>query len=132
MVDIKSRIDYWVDLAKYDFETAQAMLKTKRYLYVGFMCHQSIEKILKAYYVFKFRENPIKTHKLTYLTIKTNLENELSEKQKDFIDEIEPLNIEARYPTYKKALLQSLNDKRCEILLKNTENFIKWIIEKIY
>lgn len=40
--------NYWIEIAKYDLETAEAMLKSKRYLYVGFMCHQSIEKILKA------------------------------------------------------------------------------------
>ncbi|HNT28701.1 MAG TPA: HEPN domain-containing protein, partial [bacterium] len=38
---------YWFEIAEYDLETARAMLKTKRYLYVGFMCHQTIEKALK-------------------------------------------------------------------------------------
>jgi len=37
-----------MDLAEYDIETAKAMLQTSRYLYVGFMCHQTIEKALKA------------------------------------------------------------------------------------
>jgi HEPN domain-containing protein len=44
---------YWIEIADYDFETAKAMLASKRYLYVGFMCHQVIEKTIKAYY----REN---------------------------------------------------------------------------
>ncbi len=48
-------IQYWVDLSNYDLETADVMLKTKRYLYVGFMAHQTIEKILRAYFV-KIRE----------------------------------------------------------------------------
>lgn len=39
--------EYWFDLAEYDLVTAKAMLDTKRYLYVGFMCHQSIEKNIK-------------------------------------------------------------------------------------
>jgi len=29
----------------------------------------------------------------------------LSEEQLDFIDKLEPLNIEARYPSYKEILL---------------------------
>ncbi len=45
---MNDRIQYWVEMSDYDFETAKAMLETKRYLYVGFMCHQVIEKILKA------------------------------------------------------------------------------------
>ena len=41
---------YWIDIADYDLETAKAMLVSKRYLYDGFMCHQAIEKTIKAYY----------------------------------------------------------------------------------
>lgn len=37
-------------MSDYDFETALAMQETERFLYVGFMCHQSVEKILKAYF----------------------------------------------------------------------------------
>ena len=39
---------YWASLAEYDLETAGAMLRTARHLYVGFMCHQAVEKMLKA------------------------------------------------------------------------------------
>lgn len=45
----KERIEYWLDIANYDLETAEAMLQSKRYLYVGFMCHQVVEKSIKAY-----------------------------------------------------------------------------------
>ncbi len=44
------KVEYWIDLAIYDLETAKAMLKSKRYLYVGFMCNQVVEKMFKAYY----------------------------------------------------------------------------------
>jgi len=45
------KIRYWTDLSEYDFDTALLMLNGGKYLYVGFMCHQSVEKILKAYYI---------------------------------------------------------------------------------
>lgn len=49
----------------------------------------------------------------------------------DFIDQIEPLNIEARYPSHKERLLKSLtNDKCIEILLK-TKELQLWIKEKL-
>ena len=35
---------YWLDSAEYDLQTARAMLETRRLLYVGFMCHQTVEK----------------------------------------------------------------------------------------
>ena len=39
----------WISLAEYDLETARHMQKTGRYLYVIFMCHIALEKILKAH-----------------------------------------------------------------------------------
>jgi HEPN domain-containing protein len=41
-----SKSSYWDDMAEYDLETARAMQSTGRYLYVGFMCHQAVEKKL--------------------------------------------------------------------------------------
>jgi HEPN domain-containing protein len=37
-------IDNWLSLGEYDLATAQSLLQTKRFLYVGFMCQQAIEK----------------------------------------------------------------------------------------
>ncbi|MGL5563747.1 MAG: HEPN domain-containing protein, partial [Tannerellaceae bacterium] len=66
------KIRYWVEMSNYDLETAEAMLKTGRYLYVGFMCHQSIEKILKAYWTAHVDGTPLKIHSLSRLIEKTN------------------------------------------------------------
>ena len=44
------KVKYWLDIADYDYATAQDLYKAKRWLYVGFMCHQTIEKTLKAYW----------------------------------------------------------------------------------
>lgn len=38
------KVKYWVEMSDYDYDTAIAMLKTMRYLYVGFMCHQSMRR----------------------------------------------------------------------------------------
>jgi HEPN domain-containing protein len=50
------KVKYWIELSDYDFETAVAMPNSKRYLYVGFMCHQTVEKIFKAYFTSKKSE----------------------------------------------------------------------------
>lgn len=60
------KINYWIEMAEYDLETARAMLKTNRYLYVGFMCQQVIEKLFKAI-ITKNGEMPPKTHNLIRL-----------------------------------------------------------------
>ncbi len=38
---MNDKAKYWLELSDYDFETALAMLNSKRYMYVGFMCHQT-------------------------------------------------------------------------------------------
>lgn len=125
------KITYWVEMSDYDFDTANAMLATRRYLYVGFMCHQVIEKILKAYWSKVLEEPPLKIHSLSRLAEKTGLDLEMSEDQQDFIDDLEPLNIEARYPSYKERLLKSLNEDRCKELLKLTDELRIWIKSKL-
>src|SRR3989304_9565884 len=109
---MNEKVQYWIGIAEYDMETAKVMLEGKRFLYVGFMCHQVIEKILKGYYVFIKNENPPYTHNLTYLATQSGIYEKMTEEQKDVIDMIEPLNVEARYPTHKEKLMQTLNYER--------------------
>jgi HEPN domain-containing protein len=127
---MKEKVRYWVELSDYDFDTAIAMLKTGRYLYVGFMCHQSIEKILKAYFNSVNDEPAPFTHSLTHLAKKSNLYEQFSEELIDFLDILEPLNIEARYPSYKERLMKSLTKERCEFILEKTKTLKLWITEK--
>jgi len=95
---MNDKVTYWAEMSDYDFDTAAAMLETRRFLYVGFMCHQVIEKILKAYWSKVYEEPPLKIHSLSRLAEKTGLDKEMSEEQLDFIDSLEPLNIEGALP----------------------------------
>ncbi len=128
---MNDKVTYWVEMSDYDFDTANAMLETKRYLYVGFMCHQVIEKILKAYWSKVSEEPPLKIHSLSRLAEKTRLDDYMTEEQLDFIDALEPLNIEARYPSYKERLMKSLNADRCKELIKKTDELRLWIKNKL-
>lgn len=125
------KVTYWIELSDYDLETAEAMLRTKRYLYVGFMCHQAIEKIFKAYFVQLRSETTPYSHSLSYLAKKGGFYELFSETQKDFIDQVEPLNIEARYPSHKDRLLKSLTDAKCTEILSNTNALQQWIKTKL-
>lgn len=128
---MNNKVIYWLEMSDYDFDTANAMLATKRYLYVGFMCHQAIEKILKAYWSKVPEEPPLKIHSLSRLAEKSKLDKKMSEEQLDFIDEFEPLNIEARYPSYKERLMKSLTEERCKKLIKQTNELRTWIKSKL-
>lgn len=128
---MKEKVQYWIKVAEYDLETAKVMLAGGRFLYVGFMCHQVIEKVLKGYYVFVKSDNPPYTHNLTYLAGQTGIYSKMAEDQKDFIDLLGPLNIEARYPTHKERLMQSLNEERCKEIIEKTEGLYRWIKQQL-
>ena len=111
--------DYWLDLAQYDLETAEVMHDGRRYLYVGFMCHQAIEK------------EPEYTHALARLLRVSGLKDELPENLAGLIDVLEPLNVEARYPTHRGKLMKSLTHERSEVILSQTKEMYSWIKSKL-
>ena len=126
------RVKYWSDLSDYDLETAEAMFQTKRWLYVGFMCHQTIEKIFKAYWCSKKADEPSPmSHNLINIAQSCGLNALMSEEQKLFISEIMPLNIESRYPSYKQAIEGSLSIEKCRKLIDNTKSLQIWIKERL-
>lgn len=125
------KVKYWVELSDYDLITASVMLNGARYLYVGFMCHQTIEKILKAYLSL---DNSIKiphTHNLAQLASMSNLYGLLNDDFKNTIDILEPLNIESRYPSYKEKLMKSMNKEFSLKLIEITRELQEWIKSKL-
>jgi len=117
---------YWIDLADYDIETARAMLHTKRLLYVGFMCHQTAEKALKAI-IAGNDGTPPKIHGLMKLAQLGGVYDAMSEEQKDLLDTLDPLNIAARYPEQKAKLAAMLALETCKNILIETEALLCWI-----
>lgn len=123
-------VEYWLEMAYYDLETAEAMLQTKRYLYVGFMCHQVVEKSLKAVIASK-GDFPPKIHNLLELIKNADLDKQLTEGQKVLLRELNPLNIEARYPTYINGIKEFLSNDVCGDLLKKTKEWYTWIRQQL-
>ena len=76
-------------------------------------------------------EVPLKIHSLSRLAERTGLDKQLSEEQLAFIDKLEPLNIEARYPSYKARLMKSLTKEYCAELLSQTKELQLWIKNKL-
>ena len=123
---MNDKTSYWLEIAEYDLETARAMLETGRYLYVGFMCHQVVEKTLKAVISSKGKTPPY-IHNLSKLAKLSCLYEDLDDNQKDFIDSLEPLNIQARYPEEKDRVFRAMNRDHCGGLLVQTEELYRWI-----
>ena len=106
------------------------MLNGGRYLYVGFMCHQTVEKALKAV-ISADGTIPPKIHTLVRLAELSGFSGTLTVEQNLLLDELFPLNIEARYPSDKEYLAQMLTKQKCDDFIVRTEAFLIWIKKKL-
>jgi HEPN domain-containing protein len=123
-------VAHWVERSKYDLDTAKVMLDTGRYLYVAYMCQQTIEKILKAIIAKHGKENfPI--HNLNRLAEIASISDKLTSEQFNFLAELTPYHIEARYGDYKESLSEIINDKEAEQVYRKTKGIYKWLYQKI-
>jgi len=122
---------YWLEIASYDLKTADAMLNSKRFLYVGFMCHQSIEKILKGIYSKKFNKIPPKIHNIARILKLVELDDDIPNDFIELINELNPLNIVTRYPDQELDIIKNLDFKYSSKLLERTRRLFQWFEQKL-
>jgi len=127
----EEKINYWINLSDNDLRVAHTLLNGQHYLYVGFMCHQVIEKIFKAYYSKLKAGTPPLTHDLRYIAIVADFWKDLSDVQQSQVIELLPLQIEARYPEYKNRIAQALTEEKCKQLIEQITLLQQWTKEQI-
>ena len=125
------KVKYWLDIADYDLDTAEAMYSTGRWLYVAFMCHQVNEKTLKAYWCATQEDEPPYIHNHKRLADGCGLYSRISMEQKDFLNTVTTYNIEARYPESRDALARKLDKEACRFIIDNTKALQTWIKEQL-
>jgi HEPN domain-containing protein len=125
------KVQHWINLSDEDLRAGATLFQGEHYLYVGFMCHQAIEKIFKAAYSKLKNEVPPYIHKLSSLARQSGFYEMLSEEQKEFIDELDPLNIKARYPDYKNFVTRHLTSTVCIKIMEQTKILQRWTKEKL-
>ena len=126
MTAIIDKVNYWLELCDDDLRAAKNLLASKDYLWMGFICHLIAEKALKAALANVTDEVP-KIHHLLKLANMANINDDLSESQKNLLSKLMPLQLEARYPEHKAKISATLTGDYCADLLKETEGFLCWI-----
>ena len=119
--------DYWLKIADDDINVAKNLLKSKDYLWMGFVCHLIAEKALKAVYTAVVKEVPPYDHKLLNLAKLSDILTDLSDEQKKFLGRLQPLQIEARYPNHREKVKSGLTDEISKQIFNETEAFLCWI-----
>jgi HEPN domain-containing protein len=117
--------DGWVEASDYDLETAEAMLRTGRFLYVLFCCQQAVEKRLKASFVRSTGRMPPKVHDLLRLVEQAGLPH-----HPDHLRLLATLNsyyIETRYPEEVREMSRQLTQGTAAACLRQVKEYLDWL-----
>jgi HEPN domain-containing protein len=120
----------WIASSNYDMQTAKAMFETGRYLYVVFICHLAMEKMLKALLSQKYPQDiPPKIHNLITLVQKAGIKP--PDNLKDFFLRIDNVSVVTRYPEDMRALAKDFNKESAKLILSETRKILKWLKQNL-
>jgi len=119
----------WISTSEYDLDTARHMLATGRYLYVVFMCHLALEKMLKAHATDATGSAPARTHDLLYLVKSTGLRLPL--EHLEFVGRINNASVVTRYPEDLQRALAQYPVGVAREYLHHTEEVLEWLKEQL-
>ena len=126
----EEQINQWLEIIAEDMSVAEDLFKTGHWLYTAFMCHQVIEKTIKAFWVATREDDPPYIHEHKRLAEGCGLYAEMTEEQRKFLTVIKQMNIEARYREFKSKLAANLNEEICQQILEQTKEMHLWILQK--
>lgn len=101
------------------------LFEKEDYHWALFIGHLVIEKLLKAYFVTHFNNEPPPIHNLLRLAEQAELK--LDEDQKDIFVTITTFNIQARYDDYKLAFYKTCTKEYTEKWIAEITGLRKWI-----
>jgi len=101
------------------------MLATGRYLYVIFMCHLAVEKLLKAVAAEHQGKAPPRTHDLIYLMKLADVH--LSSTRLDFLGKLNNASLPTRYPEDLAKAVSAYPKEVAEDYLQKTQELAEWL-----
>ena len=126
-INVEKQIAFWRDGAIENWKDVEHNINGGRIAFAMFAAHLVIEKVLKAHVVKNTKKLPPMIHNLISLANLAGLE--LSRQQLQLLAELNPLNIEARYPGNFSNEMPS--QKEAEAIAKRTKVLLEWLIEKL-
>ena len=126
---MKRETKLWLERADYDLKTAEAMLKSARYLYVAFACQHAIEKFLKAYIQEQTGSHPPYTHNLPSLAEIAGIH--FDEEQKEFLVLLTQYYLNTRYIDFKQKLVEEMNRLKAKDCLSKTKEILKCLKKEL-
>ncbi len=122
-------VQYWLNSAQIDLAAMETLFRSGHFVWALFLGHLVLEKTLKANYIKALDENPPRTHDLLKIPLRGGLE--LSESDRDFLDEVTTFNIKTRYPDYKSRFHKKATAEFTQGYIRRIREFRNWLLEEI-
>lgn len=116
---------FWLDEVEESLGVADHLFEKGDFSYSLFFGHLAIEKLLKAMYVAKNKEQAPFIHHLKRLAELTGIQ--LTTEQMDELLRISAFNLEARYPDENRTFRQKCTKEFTEDELKKIKETFQWL-----
>lgn len=126
---MRSETKLWIEDAEYDLESAKAMLDSGRLFFVIFMCHLTVEKLLKAAIVEREGVEPPRVHNLVSLATRAGVQIPASHQA--IVNELDSMSVVTRYPDGRRAIGKSLTNERAKATYDRTVGFSEWLKQEL-
>ena len=123
------KVTYWLTSAEHDWLVAGHLFEKQDYSYSLFLAHLTLEKTLKALFVFLHDQVPPFTHRLPFLAEKSALK--LSDDQLELLEIATDFNLEARYPDEKFSFYKKCTREFTEYHLTKIEELKLWLLQQM-
>ncbi len=129
-METEKQIEYWLKASNLDLQTALDLFNSGKNLHFClFMCHLSIEKLLKALVVKASNDFPPKSHNLLRLAEIANIT--LKDNKVEFLEELNQFQLSTRYPDEKFTIYTLATKEFTEDKLIRVKELHKWLISMI-
>jgi HEPN domain-containing protein len=129
-MDIEKQINYWLTSSSMDWQTANDIYNSdKNFHYCLFICHLTIEKLLKAIVVQKTDTFPPKSHNLTRLAELAVLE--VTMDQIKLLEELNQFQLDTRYPDEKFSLYNKATKEFTTDRIIKVKELRLWLLNQL-
>ncbi len=116
---------FWIEEAVEALTVANHLFEKEDYSYALFFGHLAVEKILKALYVVKRKEQAPYIHNLYRLAEMIQLS--LTDSRKDQLIKFTAYNLESRYPGEKRSFREKCDQEFTQKELAEINEVFQWL-----
>ena len=126
----EEKFEFWFEYAQNDLDTAEAMFKSGRWMYVYITCQQALEKLVKGLYLFYVDDNIPRLHNINAILSKFSerLPQQMKDEHLDLFRQLSDFYKDSRYTEYMHRINDTVNEAAAKSILDKSMEAYKWLL----